>query len=418
MFFFIPLGTTRPRLRTPFFTYGLIAVNAAVFVAQAASEDPFRWAFVPAHPSLLAWFAALFMHGSPLHLAGNMLFLWLFGSLAEDAFGPWLFLAIYFGGNLGATALDAAVTAVWAPASLAIPHLGASGAIAGIMGLAALCFTKAKVRVWYAAFYMFRGGAGVAEVGAPVFVGVWVLWEVAQGLVSTYIEGTMGPVGGAAHWAHLGGFLVGAAAALAMRLPRRVVRDDLFVGREAATDSMSAYAQLGELEEAVREESAGAEAWYALGRAREVSGLGEQAEEAYTRAAVLFLREGRLSDAVRAYRGAAAYGGPRVCPVDALFDLACALEETGHPDDARRMFLEVAARVPRQAVAETALVRAAELARTDPAHDAVAAECYQRLLRDHPNSPWADFCREQLRELSSPRRSGSDGEDTIRYTRA
>ena len=418
MFFFIPLGTTRPRLRVPYFTYGLMIANVAVFVAQAASQEPFRWAFVPAHPSPFTWLAAIFMHVDLLHLGGNMLFLWLFGTLTEDAFGPWVFLGVYFGGGLVAAAVDAAVAAVWAPGSLEIPRLGASGAIAGIMGLSAVCFVRAKVRVWYIAYYVLRGGSGIAEVAAPLFVALWVIWEVVQGLVGTYVEANFGSAGGTAHWAHVGGFVVGVGAALALHLPRRVVRGDVISGREAPSDRMGGYVQLGDAEQLARDEPDSADAWHALGRAREEAGLGSKAEEAYTRAMTLFLRDGRLPEAVRSYRGAAAYGGPLACSPDAVFDLACALEESGHADDARHAFLEAAARAPRQPMAETALLRAGELAQDHLRDYDAASECYNRLLRDHPRSEWADLCRQRLQQLAARQRGEPGGEDTIHYTKA
>ena len=97
VFLFVPLGTTRPRWRTPYVTYGLIVANVLVFWLQITSRDALPPGFIPARPGLFSWFASMFMHGDVFHLGGNMLFLWLFATLTEDVFGPWLLLAVYFG---------------------------------------------------------------------------------------------------------------------------------------------------------------------------------------------------------------------------------------------------------------------------------------------------------------------------------
>ncbi|MCJ7821778.1 MAG: rhomboid family intramembrane serine protease, partial [Armatimonadetes bacterium] len=172
MFFFLPLGTTRPRWRTPYLTSGLIAACVLVYLVQMGSEDPLGAAFNPAHPSVTGLIASMFMHASLIHLAGNMLFLWLFATLAEDVFGPWLLLGCYLASHIGAILLDMLVTGLSSPGALDTPIVGASGAIAGIMGLSAVCFLRTRVRVWYLVWWGFAfPRTGVMELGAPVFVG-------------------------------------------------------------------------------------------------------------------------------------------------------------------------------------------------------------------------------------------------------
>jgi len=424
MFLFLPIGTTRPRLRVPYVTYTLMGLCAAMFAAEVALEGAEGWAFVPAEPSPFTWLAGMFMHADPIHLGGNMLFLWLFGTLAEDVLGPWVFLAFYVGGGIGATALDVVVSAIWTPDALLVPHLGASGAIAGIMGLAAVAFARTKVRVWYFGYYVMRGGAGVAEIAAPIFLALWVAWQIAMGLVDVYVAANIEYSGGVAHWAHVGGFAVGMAGAFGIKLRKKVVRGDIVSGLRVATDPLEGYSQLGEAERMAKESPEDAQVWYALGRAREVAGLREKAGQAYEKAMTLFLQERRHAAALRAYRGVATYGSLAACPEQARFRLAGALEEMGKPREALAVFRQVAAQDPGSQLAETALMRASEIAQNVLGDVNTAAECYRLVMEHHPQSRWCVVCRQRLRALGPPgqpprggRRKPGEGGDEIRYVR-
>ncbi len=401
MFFFIPLGTTRPRWRTPYLTYVLIGANVVVFIAQMAWGEAMPPGFVPGRPSLFAWVASMFMHAGVFHLLGNMLFLWLFATLTEDVFGAWLLLAFYFASDLGATLLHAFVGALFLPGSLETPVVGASGAIAGIMGLSAACFLRTKVRVWYLFwFWIVFLRTGVVEVGAPVFLGLWGGWEVIQGLVKTPLEAAYGGGGGGvAHWAHVGGFAVGLAGALALKLRKRVVYSDLVEGRRPVTGQFEAYRQAGELEQMVERSPEDADSWHALGRARESSGRLDKAGEAYERALGLFLRERRGAEAVEAYKAMREYREMPALPEALVFLLACALEDGGSRKEAFGLFQQLALAGGRGPQTETALLRAAGIARELPGYRVQAEECYRALLRDFPHSAWRGLAMEGLARL-------------------
>ncbi len=394
MFFFLPLGTTRPRWRSPNVTYLLIVANVAVFWLELVYPDSMPVGYIPSHPNLFAWFAALFMHGSGAHLAGNMLFLWLFASLTEDVFGPGWLLGVYFTAYLGATLLHSFIGALFAPAGLDIPVIGASGAIAGIMGLSSVCFWRTKVRVWYLLIIRF----GVVEIAAPVFLGLWVAWEVLQGVLWTALEHAQLASGGVAHWAHVGGFAVGVGAALAFDLRKRLVRNDMMEERRPPETSYEAYAYASELERETRTSPEDAEAWYALARAYELSHKPHRAAPAYARALDLFLRQRKEDQAVRAFRGVKELGDVSVIAPELRFSLACALEERGLKADAFRFFWESAQGEPGSQV-ETALVRAGEIARAIPGMEQQARNCFERLLAQFPYGPWRSLALDRLEQL-------------------
>jgi membrane associated rhomboid family serine protease len=170
----------------------------------AAASITERFAFIPAHPKLIAYISSTFLHGGWLHLIFNMWFLWLAGFVLEDVWGRPLYLVFYLMAGIAATQLHA-----WAsPGSLGA-SFGASGAVAGLMGAFLVRFPMLKIRlVWLFDFGLF---------------GFWPLWVRAYWLLplwagmEIYYGGAAGQGDGVAHWAHVGGFMFGALGALGVR---------------------------------------------------------------------------------------------------------------------------------------------------------------------------------------------------------
>jgi membrane associated rhomboid family serine protease len=146
----------------------------------------------------LTLFTAIFMHGSLLHLAGNMLFLWIFGNNIEDSMSRWRFAAFYLLGGLVATAAQVAVD----PNS-AVPTVGASGAIAAVLGGYALLYPRARVITVIFIVIFFT----VVELPALVVLGFWILIQLFLG--ATDLTTPSGGQGGVAYFAHIGGFAFG-----------------------------------------------------------------------------------------------------------------------------------------------------------------------------------------------------------------
>jgi membrane associated rhomboid family serine protease len=161
-----------------------------------------RYAFVPAHPDLMAYLTANFLHGGWLHLIGNMWFLWLAGFVLEDAWGRGIYLISYV--IAGAVALQ---FHSWIHTGSLVPTLGASGAVAALMGAFLVRFPKIKIEMLWI-FIPFRMHRFYAS--AYWLLSLWLLIEVVHGLL-------FGGQSGVAHWAHVGGFLFGACIALILR---------------------------------------------------------------------------------------------------------------------------------------------------------------------------------------------------------
>lgn len=178
-------------------------------VITLISQDPFRkYGFVPTDPHFTNAFTCMFMHSGFLHLFGNMLFLFLAGCAIEDAWGRPLYLVFYLASGLLATGAHQVIY----PHS-ASPLVGASGAIAGLMGAFLVRLARTRIRFFYLIWLLFLG-IRTGSFYAPAYV-VLPLWLVQQFLIASLDDGSGG---GVAVWAHIGGFIFGAAVAVIIKL--------------------------------------------------------------------------------------------------------------------------------------------------------------------------------------------------------
>ena len=199
-----PVSDVIPSRTTPVVTIGLIALNAVAFLFEITLSDGELQAFVQTYgvvPAYLNWpsvVTSMFLHGGWLHFLGNMLYLWIFGDNVEDRLGHGRFLLFYLG--CGATA--ALGQAATNPSSV-VPMVGASGAIAGVMGAYFVLFPYSRVLT--AVFIVFF--MDLIEIPAIFFLGIWFLMQFFSGVGSL---GAGAASGGVAFWAHIVGFAVGA----------------------------------------------------------------------------------------------------------------------------------------------------------------------------------------------------------------
>jgi membrane associated rhomboid family serine protease len=231
----LPLRDNVPTRSFPIVTVGLIVANTIVWLWEIAGtsveHDVFRYGYypcslqppcvhIPGEPvtAHLPWyegaFTSMFMHGSWLHIAGNMLFLWIFGNNVEDALGRIRFLLWYVAAGLAATALQTSVTLHYSGnVGASIPNIGASGAIAGVLGAYFLMLPTARV-LTLIFFFILR------EIPAAWFLGIWFVFQIWDGgLALKHPEAG----GGVAFFAHIGGFVFGMATVflVAKRRPLR-----------------------------------------------------------------------------------------------------------------------------------------------------------------------------------------------------
>ena len=236
-----PIRDHNPSGRTPYVTYALILANIAIFISYwPLFSDPYalntfyvNWAMIPAkivhgggYETLIS---SMFLHGGWMHLAGNMLFLWIFGDNLEDEMGHLPYLAFYIACGVGAGLAQLASE----PYSL-VPTVGASGAIAGVMGGYLLLYPKAKVDILIILIFIFK----ILPIPAWIMLGLWFIFQLFGGL-SMPAGG-----GGVAYWAHAGGFVIGALLTLPLLLRRGGTRFwDSTDGHPPHPESQYAYAR-------------------------------------------------------------------------------------------------------------------------------------------------------------------------------
>lgn len=210
-----PIGDDDSSRRTvPVVTYALIALNVLFFFAELSGGEPFimRWSVVPrrliGNPSgdFLTVFTSMFMHAGWVHLFGNMLYLWIFGDNVEDRFGHVKFLIFYLICGVAATFAQ-----LFFNAGSNVPNLGASGAIAGVLGSYILLFPQGRVSVLM--------GRGVVPLPALVVIGFWIVLQLINGIGS--ISDTA-QTGGVAYMAHIGGFIAGLVLTFLFRASGRM----------------------------------------------------------------------------------------------------------------------------------------------------------------------------------------------------
>ena len=211
----IPLtDVSRRPGRFPVVTALLILANGLVFALELVGGEPFvaRWSLVPAEivagHHWITVLTAMFMHGSWSHILGNMVFLWAFGPEIEDLMDRSRYVVFYLLGGLAATAAQIAA----GPSSL-VPNLGASGAIAAVMGAFLVTYPRDRIRSLLIIFVFVR----VTYVPAALLIGVWFLIQFLNlGAVAS------APAGGVAYAAHVGGFIFGAVTARLFEDPQRL----------------------------------------------------------------------------------------------------------------------------------------------------------------------------------------------------
>jgi membrane associated rhomboid family serine protease len=225
----IPLRDSLPARLPPVVTRGLLAFNIIVFTVQVMA-GPFgdlyvrAFGFIPArlfHPSafgdsvpevLPMLVTSLFLHGGVMHIAGNLVYLWIFGRRVEAAFGHWPYLLFY----LACGAAGSLTHAFLFPLSV-IPSIGASGCIAGVLGAYLVLYPRARIVTLFPLVLYWA----MAEIPAVVLLPVWFAMQFVNGWMALAATTNVQEVAGVAWWAHIGGFVFGAAVGLWVRAGRQ-----------------------------------------------------------------------------------------------------------------------------------------------------------------------------------------------------
>jgi len=212
----IPIRDDQPRFSAPYINNFLIGINVIIFLFESVLDPQslkalvFQFGVIPAHVTalvggtgryqplavLVPFFTSMFLHGSWMHVLGNMWFLWIFGDNIEDHLGHFTYLMFYL-----VSGVVAAMTQVVLDPHLRVPTVGASGAIAGVLGAYFILYPRARVLTWFPPIFFFH-------LPAWVMLGYWFVLQFLSGAASSIAYSSQ-TSGGIAFWAHVGGFVVG-----------------------------------------------------------------------------------------------------------------------------------------------------------------------------------------------------------------
>jgi len=327
-----------------------------------------QYAFVPAQPTAISYLTANFLHGGWWHLIGNMWFLWLAGFVLEDAWGRWLYAAFYL--IAGAAALQ---FYAWSNPGSITPTLGASGAVAALMGAFLVRFPKMKIEMawiwWFSIAKLLRTGNPFRmfqfQASAFWLLPLWLATEILYGTL-------LGSSSGVAHWAHVGGFLFGAVAALAIQhsgiehKTNKAIEEKLAWTNDAELEQASSMTDHGQLPDAialltnyVAVKPGSLDAWNLLRTIYQRQSDTKSFLDATVKTCALHLKADEIEAAFKDYAEFVDSGGKM--PAATWLELCKGAEEMQEFDRAFAEYHELAQTYPTERQALTAQLSAARL---------------------------------------------------------
>lgn len=368
-------------------------MNVALWLALrgTVSEDVSRdMGLVPNNASILQMFTSTFLHTHILHLAGNMFFLWLFGRRVEEALGTVEFLLFYVASGFAASVLHLAI--VWGfmpPDARQRPVLGASGAIAGVLGIFAIRFFRESF-----AFGHFK-------LPASIVLLTWLLLQVIMGYISLYsaelrlgwLTYNLSTVG---YWAHLGGFIFGMGFAQISPLGLQAQKEYLLNDAKESIRMGTLQEVARDFEELMRIDPDDPFAYAELGRTYAMMDEMEPSVRYYEKAVLLYLREGRVDLALERFQEMWDSCPHVMGDTRFLFRMGCLLEREKDHAGAIAVLSELAAHRIDTIEAEMAALRVAEIYQSRMDNPDAAIRVLKQFMIRWPDSQWRRFAEDSL----------------------
>ena len=403
----LPLKTDRTLRTVPYVTYTLCFINIFVYLSLLGGSEyqiyefTNQWGFVIAHPSLVTLFTHAFIHTELFHLLGNLLMLWLIGTVLESGIGSLVFLLLYLASAVAAIILYGLIGRAFLGGSVNIPLIGASGAISGVTGLAAFRYYSLRV------YTIPLISTSWLPLPLPLPIVVWLpLWSyaaifAAREIVAGFMEITDKQGAMVAHWAHIGGLLLGAVMAMVLQVAREGKREQVLEKSTRSTASAAPRERsLQELKQLLREQPNDPELIEAMAGLMMSRGDHTLSRDLYLKAIRLFLIGGQRDRAAISYLNILHTFPHTVLAPREQMTMASNLEGMGHYPEAAQAFTLVTEEYPDREEAQTALLRIAQLQHHYLGDPAAAVNLLTILIERYPDSPWRTLANERLRELT------------------
>ncbi len=361
-FFYVPIGTELPVRRFPFAVVSLVAMNLGYFLlfqySPAHAGKIGALALDTAHPTLLKAFTACFLHGSWMHLIGNMVFLVTFGPALESRITGARFLLLYLASGIGGMLIQVEANALAAFGHTPPFVLGASGAVAGVLGLFAVRCGFARVRVAHVTMALVQGQSrfGTVRLNGVAAVAGWILLQVVYALTAQAAGG-----GSIAFASHFGGVSLGILMALLFGLHRDAAVECIWIRSRRHMDERNWFAALGETTTYLERVPEDVDAWLQVARLNRILDRPEDSSRAFRKALDLLWSSGDGDRAVAVLREIRRhYPETRIRPA-LLFRLADTMRRGGDLGWASHAFQDYARLYPGHERAPGALLRSAEI---------------------------------------------------------
>lgn len=370
----------------------------AQLTALASKSIIEQYAFVPAHPNPISYLTANFMHGGWLHLIGNMWFLWLAGFVLEDVWGRWLYSVFYLIAGVAALQFYA-----WTNPGSVTPTLGASGAVAALMGAFLVRFPKMKITMaWLMMFRIYR-----FQAAAYWLLPFWLFVEVFYGSL-------MGSSGGVAHWAHVGGFVFGALAGIAIQHSGLEHKANKAIEQKLEwktdwqiekADDMMEHGQLADalmlLTEYTAEKPNSLDAWNMLRQIHTRQNNSQGYLDATVKICALHLKAREVEPAFQDYAEFIDNGGSKM-PADVWLELGKGAEQIEEFDRALAEYQQLAQAYPTERQALTAQLNSARLLLKKLSRPQEALAMYQAAAASPiPHLDWDPMIQAGIKEATA-----------------
>ena len=397
-FYYFPLSMDVRPQRFAWGTFLLLSACLGGYLFARWNPD-FIWQnyesliYVPDMPRPSALLLNAYLHGSWIHLISNMISLIVFAPAIEDRLGTWRFLLLYHLCNIAANIVQGAVSLMWIPGAASYGILGASGAIAGILGLFLVRLYFARLRVGYWAFMPLQAinRAGIVRLPVTAAIVIWFLTQL--GITLTQTQGAAAQVAAAAH---LGGLFAGVGIALLLRLRGEGISEGHLHRGRRWLDEAQWFAAQGEFLEYVRRCPEDPEGHLELARTYRLTDRHQPADRHYRIASTRLAKRGRMDRLVEVYREAERGHPSFVLPERLQHQLSRLLERTLCLEEAERAWRTLAVQFPTRCNAPLALYRAAQLAQEN-GDSFRAVETLRDLVESFPDSSEAQMV--EAREL-------------------
>ncbi len=410
LFALFPIRTDRSLRAIPYATYSLLFLNIFVYLFALHLTDAqfyaykLYWGLTLAHPTLFSLFTHAFIHADWMHLLGNMLVLWIVGTVLESGIGSVQFLLLYLASLLAAILLNGIVDRLFIPEELNVALIGASGAIAGITGFAAFRYYHIRVQNFIIIpTFGVIGWLPVVPIPIPIWTPFWIYPVYFGGKELLLGIGNLFPGGseGIAHWAHLGGMGLGLLAAVLLRSFQEGQRERALeqTTKAANGDAAQQARSLDDLHRLLRQHPDDPEVLEALAGLALANGELESSRILYLKAIPIFFKNGQMDRAAISYLNLYHHFPDVVFSPREQLALASTLESLGRHVEAADAFALIHRHHPESDEAQTGLLRAAQIhdRRLQSAPDAL--ETLHILLDNYPATPWENIAKERMGEI-------------------